>query len=258
MLRVFSKIRRGLFVEGKLLRYLSYAVGEIVLVVIGILIALQVNNWNEARKDRERELTILKEIHADLHIDLEEFDRNINHLNNQQVACRRMLEIVRENQPFDESCSFYLFYIQRYPRFTPKTGGYQLLQNKGLELIGDDGLRRAITDLYEYGYPYIKANEDDLELFNSSLFAPALNKYFGSELLSDVNVPADLELPTSMTEQPLVNMRAFEAFKKDEDLHAMIRSSEINAGSYLFSHHYSLREIRTLIAKLEAEIDGSN
>jgi hypothetical protein len=50
MLKFFRKIRQNLLMENKTRKYLTYAVGEIVLVVIGILIALQINNWNEQRK----------------------------------------------------------------------------------------------------------------------------------------------------------------------------------------------------------------
>ncbi|REG87831.1 DUF6090 family protein [Winogradskyella sediminis] len=50
MIKFFRKIRRNLLSEGKTRKYFKYAIGEIVLVVIGILIALQINNWNENRK----------------------------------------------------------------------------------------------------------------------------------------------------------------------------------------------------------------
>ena len=48
--------------EGKTGKYLKYAIGEIVLVVIGILIALQINNWNESKKTKQFEYKILKDI----------------------------------------------------------------------------------------------------------------------------------------------------------------------------------------------------
>ena len=50
MIKFFRKIRQNLLSEGKTGKYFKYAIGEIVLVVIGILIALQINNWNEGRK----------------------------------------------------------------------------------------------------------------------------------------------------------------------------------------------------------------
>ena len=71
MIKLFRSIRRNLMNEGKTINYLKYALGEIFLVVIGILIALQINNWNEKRKDRNEELSAL--------IDLKkEFESNRN------------------------------------------------------------------------------------------------------------------------------------------------------------------------------------
>jgi Family of unknown function (DUF6090) len=55
MIKFFRKIRQKNMEAGKIKNYLLYAIGEIVLVVIGILIALQINNWNEAYKDRQLE-----------------------------------------------------------------------------------------------------------------------------------------------------------------------------------------------------------
>ena len=57
MIKFFRKIRQGLLSEGKTAQYLKYALGEVVLVVIGILIALQINNWNQSNKDNK----VLKE-----------------------------------------------------------------------------------------------------------------------------------------------------------------------------------------------------
>ncbi|GAB5550963.1 MAG: hypothetical protein Sapg2KO_05540 [Saprospiraceae bacterium] len=59
MLKFFRKIRQRLLNQGKLRRYLVYAIGEIFLVVIGILIALQINNWNELKKLHQTELETL-------------------------------------------------------------------------------------------------------------------------------------------------------------------------------------------------------
>ena len=62
MLTFFRKIRKALLESGSTQKYLLYAIGEIALVVIGILIALQINNWNEWRKEREMENGILIEL----------------------------------------------------------------------------------------------------------------------------------------------------------------------------------------------------
>ena len=65
MLKFFRKIRKELLSENSFSKYLLYAIGEIILVVIGILIALQINNWSEEKKDTKKEYQILLSISED-------------------------------------------------------------------------------------------------------------------------------------------------------------------------------------------------
>ncbi|MGB5431159.1 DUF6090 family protein, partial [Eudoraea sp.] len=66
MINFFRRIRKKLADDNTPLKYMRYALGEIVLVMIGILLALQVNNWNEGRKLVEREITLLNNIREDI------------------------------------------------------------------------------------------------------------------------------------------------------------------------------------------------
>ncbi|TFV95649.1 hypothetical protein E4S40_05355 [Algoriphagus kandeliae] len=69
MIKFFRKIRQDLLSEGKTRKYLKYAIGEIVLVVIGILIALQINNWNENRKIDAKRQIYYRQLLVDLETD---------------------------------------------------------------------------------------------------------------------------------------------------------------------------------------------
>lgn len=62
MIKFFRKIRQRLLTENKFSKYLIYAIGEILLVVIGILIALQINNWNESQKEQLLEGQLIDEV----------------------------------------------------------------------------------------------------------------------------------------------------------------------------------------------------
>ncbi|GAA4279833.1 DUF6090 family protein [Gaetbulibacter aestuarii] len=89
-MKLFRKIRRGLLLKGKFGNYLKYAMGEIILVVIGILIALSINNWNEQRKENNKRQDYYHQLLDDLNRDLKftnsiinEFENyNQNYLNN--------------------------------------------------------------------------------------------------------------------------------------------------------------------------------
>jgi len=83
MIKFFRKIRQSLLSENKFSRYLIYAIGEIILVVIGILIALQINNWNELKSEQEIEKTYMKNLLEDLQDDLVIYDNF--HKSNQEI-----------------------------------------------------------------------------------------------------------------------------------------------------------------------------
>ena len=75
MLTFFRRIRKGLIGEGSARKYLLYAVGEILLVMIGILLALQVNNWNQKKIEERIETNILKKLSFDLVSDRFQLER---------------------------------------------------------------------------------------------------------------------------------------------------------------------------------------
>ena len=78
MIKFFRKIRQNLLMENKTGKYLKYAIGEIILVMIGILLALQINNWNEQRKAKVKEAALLLNLTQDLRSDSISFSRNFN------------------------------------------------------------------------------------------------------------------------------------------------------------------------------------
>ena len=78
MIKFFRKIRQKMLTENKFSKYLLYAIGEIVLVVIGILIALQINNWNESNKLKKEETLYLERLIIDLEKDTFYYNKNID------------------------------------------------------------------------------------------------------------------------------------------------------------------------------------
>ncbi|WP_019671146.1 DUF6090 family protein [Eudoraea adriatica] len=79
MIKFFKKIRQHLLSEGKTGKYLKYAIGEIVLVVIGILIALQINNWNELRKIHIQDIEFLNNLKVELSVDISSLRERKSH-----------------------------------------------------------------------------------------------------------------------------------------------------------------------------------
>ena len=127
MLRFFRKMRKALIPENRFGRYFFYAVGEIVLVVIGILIALQVNNWNENRKNRIYEKRILNELIVSLSRDLSTLEYNFE-LHKQAIKSSEIvLNALTENEQFNDSLAFHFAAVYYYTRFDCYRGAYESL-----------------------------------------------------------------------------------------------------------------------------------
>lgn len=107
MMKFFRKIRQRLLTENKFSKYLIYGVGEIILVVIGILIALQFNTWQMEKKDRQIEKTILNNIKRDLKSDIQEL-RNVKEFKiSQNKAGLRLLKyIIDASKPLKDTIHF--------------------------------------------------------------------------------------------------------------------------------------------------------
>jgi hypothetical protein len=98
MINFFRKIRKKMADDNRPLKYFSYAIGEIVLVVIGILIALQINNWNEQRKSKELMLINIQSIKDDIKADKLLLNKIINSLNNQIESGNYILPIMESEE----------------------------------------------------------------------------------------------------------------------------------------------------------------
>jgi hypothetical protein len=256
MKSLFRSIRQKLLGEGKLLRYLTYAVGEVILIIVGILFALKINNWNEDRKDRQVELSILEEIHGNLQNDLRIFNRAINQLQDAEISCKSLLSIVENDLAFDESYGYYLTYLSVFPRFDSNTSGYQLLKTKGLELIRDNELRQAFTNLYEVRYQTILCMEAESKESRKSDVRSALKKYHGPGTLTGDGSPDGLTINQRAVEQGLYRpMNNFDAFKKDSEFHWVIRDIASTTLSELARYERHRSTVEDLIARLEEDLN---
>ena len=153
MIKVFRNIRHQLIDKGNLKSYLLYAIGEIFLVMVGILLALQVNNWNENRKNSIREKQLLNELVTNLNSNLEAFKQNIAAQNEQIRGIDTILDYLEYKKPYQDSLAFYLRPLIYLEQITASKSTYETLKSTGLDLIQSDELRREITQLFEMTYP---------------------------------------------------------------------------------------------------------
>jgi hypothetical protein len=156
MIKFFRNIRKKLLAENKFSKYLIYAIGEIVLVVIGILIALQINNWNEDRKKRDLELSTLAELKSNLLADIKDVQDDMRVYDLASNSSDIIIDYIDGNIPYHDSLNIHLGKIPVQGVFAPNKAAYENLKVIGIKLISNDSLRNAISDLYEGRYFYVQ------------------------------------------------------------------------------------------------------
>lgn len=258
MIKFFRKIRQNLLLEGKTGKYFKYAVGEIILVIIGILIALQINNWKNYKTERETEKIILREIQANLEYDLNDFENNITHLKDKRTSSNALLKVVNNNSIYHDSLGYFFSFLNLYPRFSCKSSGYKLLQSKGLAIITNTELRSKITDLYEDRYEQLLSYENERLAYNKTLLEESMKSYTGNKELTIDLKPSSLILTKNTELLSKVgfyrNIRNYEDFKKDIDFHTMIKNVEIWSTILFFTHINVKKDVMELIDDIKEEI----
>lgn len=165
MISFFRKIRRFLVLENKPVRYLKYAIGEILLVVIGILIALQINNWNEAQKERKRERMYLESLVIDLKESQAELERVIEKTDIVATASVQLLEFSIDTVPMPVPAVFDSLVLDTFGYTIAMTneGTINDISGSGdLKVIRNDTLRRMIAS-WEAGFKMIRERESLLK-----------------------------------------------------------------------------------------------
>jgi hypothetical protein len=151
MIKFFRKIRLKLVGENKISKYLLYAIGEIILVVIGILIALGVNNWNENKKNNKLGKDLLSRIHHDLVQDTVQFRSKINSNNTLRNDIKQVLvDLYNGVDSIPQVQQMSAIYDQSLDQvFSPNDNTYKSILSSGtLGLITNIELKENIVDLY--------------------------------------------------------------------------------------------------------------
>jgi hypothetical protein len=156
MIKFFRKIRQKLISENRVGKYLVYAIGEIILVVIGILIALQINNWNENRKRKNLEESTLMELKDNLLTDIKDFEADMRFYDVVSNSSDVIIDFIDGKMAYHDSLNIHLGKIPAQGVFTPNKVAYENLKVTGIKLISSDALRAAISDLYEGRYHYVE------------------------------------------------------------------------------------------------------
>ncbi|MFD2586976.1 DUF6090 family protein [Croceitalea marina] len=166
MIKFFRKIRQKLLSENKFSKYLIYAVGEIILVVIGILIALQINNWNESRKltDTEKQFTLSlnKDLKQDKDYIIKVIEHNIPRTETYEILNNDLLKLYENDRKLCDSL-FKEYFISQ-PTFYPISGSYESAVSGNLiTLFKNDEFAQKVVKLYNTTYKRLIVNGAEVD-----------------------------------------------------------------------------------------------
>jgi hypothetical protein len=187
MIPFFRKIRKKMADENKPLKYMRYAIGEIVLVVIGILIALQINTWNEARKDRLLETELLENLVENLKQNERQMEYRIRYINYFRDEGQHIIDIIDQKKPYHDSLSL-MFHsaLMNTSGFKLSNIGYEAIKNAGLEIIQNDSLKKEIMKFFEEIQPrfHIELGWGDVDKVDREKF---IDEHFVQKVYKDSN-----------------------------------------------------------------------
>ena len=170
MINFFRKIRKQLLTENKFSKYLIYAIGEIVLVVIGILIALSINNWNEEKKERSIEKRMLEELVENLEYNTEILEEWINSNRKNDISGDIITSVLEDKLPYHDSLNNHFAKALNIRKIGLMSEvGYESLKNVGLEIIQNKQMKKNIVGLFEGFYQVIKSKLDVVTYKNNEL-----------------------------------------------------------------------------------------
>ena len=181
MLRFFRQIRQRLITDNKFSKYLLYAVGEILLVVIGILIALQINNWNEERKQAIRSLDYHERLLEDLNRLVEQNQEVTSRADRTLRSITKTVELLESGSIVTErdkkTVDFAMIWFSRTNYQMPKLPTYDEMKSNGdLNLIYSIELRDQIANFQNFleqvedvVSKLSTAIESDFQIFNRHL-----------------------------------------------------------------------------------------
>jgi hypothetical protein len=174
MIKFFRKIRQNLLMENKTGTYFKYAIGEIVLVVIGILIALSINNWNETNKNEQEQIVFLNNLKNDLKNDLIQLNQILKLQKEKLSTVNELKDQLLSIKDFEKIEQLFIKLTLDNETYFPNTGSYTTSVSSGkIASLNPSSLRIAITNLYERYYYRL--------IYNGEFYDKKLNEVLSSQ-----------------------------------------------------------------------------
>jgi hypothetical protein len=229
-------------------KYLKYAIGEILLVVIGILIALSINNWNQAKTKVVKEIEILKSFQNQLENDLVEFDESLTFYKGAKKSIDVILNHLENDLPYNDSINLHFFISTRtWGTSDLDNNVFETLKSIGIDLISNRDVRKQIVKIYEDDDVWIKEFEATYINFLFNASETIFNLRFKSFWEGDY---------TDLTFQGEMVPLNFDKLKSDQEYLYFLRTQKNHIGWLIEKPIETTRtRVLELLTAIKKEID---
>jgi len=245
MIPFFRKIRKKMADDNKPIKYMRYAIGEILLVVIGILIALSINNWNENRKSKKMANEVYTNLLTSLEQDSIEIQRTINLLTI-SLETQRKLILSKSDQYANEFNQNDLDNMVQevysgVMSFFPKTGVYDLItSNNSMDLLQSKKIKPLLINLYDFQYKRYENVDAIIDNKYHYQLGSLIRKKIG--YIGEYNSESELKVIKNV-DRSLFNEHYKELVSECQDVYGVLSTGN----NYLIKIRESINELIQLI-----------
>lgn len=236
MSNLFRKTRKSLLSNGSTGKYFKYAIGEILLVVVGILLALQVSNWNQEAQREKRELQFLEQIKKDLAGMLQDIEGDLYSLQLGDKAHFRVLNYIEKDLAYQDTLCFDFYWLMRDEYIYPVRSTYDAIKEEGMTSIQNEDIRLKIQGAFENIFPRISKKNPfypDIEVFFSTHLQKNFSVNTDPDLVFEAKFPAfTIKYPyNKLVDGKLFPMtigfvpKNFNQLKKDDEFRVLMRQA---------------------------------
>lgn len=246
MIKFFRHIRQKMITQNKAMKYIIYAIGEIVLVVIGILIALQINNNNESEKAREFELKMLHEVRKELIQDTIYFNMITMRAKRALEGSNGLMLLIANNNHNSDSIRKYMSKMVTRFQYIYHKGAYEAIKSTGIDKISNDTIRQLLTDMYDFSLP-----RADLLIKNGE-------EHLSGDIWDNYSLMADMNIVTNDEGKPRLDLKPKSTALKNPETLKLIAKISGHNNNAVYRLNNLVDTIKYMLTIIDRELEIKN
>jgi hypothetical protein len=223
---------------------------EIIVVIVGILIAFNLEQWSDTRNSKKKEIELLKDFKENLTADLETMHFNMWFHKTSIQCSKTILQVIKDDLPYNDSLDVYFSFTHAFSSFAGRLGPIEQLKNSNLTAVSNDSLRLKIIYMYDQVFPVlglveiaVKRDYEQLRDFD--------RLYFDTYDFDGTSKSKSIPTPPWGTMRPL----RFAELKTNPEYAALLRARISNQmGITRLHYNHAEKDLIKLIDQIDLEL----